>query len=249
MGLDHALDRQWPGVKVLDLFPRALKAWSMAGDVLRQRPSRPLLTLGRVDLVRVQVGYRTRPEGPVSQHFLIDLPVSEADNAHDPVDESRILDALEPVLYAGAAAPRHYSLHVHRWHTSWGASPGALEVGLLVTTGSRTAAVSDVWQDGVVRAFRALLSMAGQSDATPMTRDAAIMRAQHSAATAYALNPESLSLSAEEHHAAENSWTVGLRTATADEYDVVVGLVDGYAKSVRVRHGERTEVFDSVGSE
>lgn len=223
----------------------------MAGDVLRQRSSRPLLTLGRVDLVRIQVGYRTRPEGPVSQHFLIDLPVSETDSAlaHDPVDESRVLSVLEPVLYAGTAAPRHYSLHVHRWHTSWGASPGALEVGLLVTTGSRTAAVSDVWQDGVVRAFRDLLSMAGPADMTPTTRDAAIVRARNSAATAYALNPESLSLSAEEHHPAESSWTVGLRTATADEYDVVVGLVDGYAKSVRVRHGERTEVFDSVGSE
>ncbi len=29
----------------------------------------------------------------------------------------------------------------------------------------------------------------------------------------------------------------------------MVGLVDGYAGSVRVRHDVRTEVFDSVGSE
>jgi hypothetical protein len=42
---------------------------------------------------------------------------------------------------------------------------------------------------------------------------------------------------------------VGLRSTAGDEYDVVVGLVDGYAGSVRVRHEERIEVFDSVGSE
>ena len=40
-----------------------------------------------------------------------------------------------------------------------------------------------------------------------------------------------------------------LRTTSGDGYDVVVGLVDGYAGSVRVRHEGRIEVFDSVGSE
>ena len=66
---------------------------------------------------------------------------------------------------------------------------------------------------------------------------------------AYGLDPDTLTLSAEEHHRAANSWTVGLRTTMGDEYDVVVGLVDGYAGSVRIRHGRRTEIFDSVGSE
>ena len=68
-------------------------------------------------------------------------------------------------------------------------------------------------------------------------------------ATAFGLDPDTLTLSAEEHHRAANSWTVGLRTTTGDEYDVVVGFVDGYAGSVRIRHGRRTEIFDSVGSE
>jgi hypothetical protein len=63
------------------------------------------------------------------------------------------------------------------------------------------------------------------------------------------LDPDELSLNAEEHHPSENSWAVGLRTPAGDEYDVVVGLVDGYAGSVRVRHGERIEVSDSVGFE
>ena len=110
--------------------------------------SRPLLTLGRVDLVRVQVGYRSSPDDPAYQQFLLDLTVPETDSApgQDAFDERRALAALEPVLHAGSAAPRHYSLHQHRWHTSWGASPGALELGLLVTTGPRTtAAVSEAF--------------------------------------------------------------------------------------------------------
>jgi hypothetical protein len=223
----------------------------MAGDELDERSSRPLLTLGKVHLVKVQVGYRARPDGPVCQHFLIDLLVPEADSGRDEdaFGESRILAALEPVLYAGVDAPRHYSVHAHRWHTSWGPGPGALEIGILVTAGTRKAAGSDVWDDGVTRAFRDLLQMAGRPEPTPIPRDAAILRARRSAATAYALDPDALSLSAEEHHRAENSWTVGLRTTAGDEYDVVVGLVDGYARSVRVRHVERNEVFDSVGSE
>ncbi len=223
----------------------------MASDALDARSSRPLLTLGPVELLRVQVGYRARPDGRVHQQFLIDLPAPEADRDRDEdaFEESRVLATLEAVLHAGTDAPRHYSLHAHRWHTSWGPSPGALEIGILVTTGSETTAVSESWRDSVTRAFHDLLEVAGRPDPTPTTRDAAILRARRSAATAYALNPDALSLSAEEHHPAENSWTVGLRTTDGDEYDVVVGLVDGYAKSVWVRHEERIEVFDSVGSE
>ena len=83
--------------------------------------SRPLLTFGRVDLVRIQVGYRASPEDQIYQQFLLDLSFPEADKARDQdaFDERLALGALESVLYAGADAPRHYSLHQHRWHTSW----------------------------------------------------------------------------------------------------------------------------------
>ena len=203
---------------------------------------RPLLTLGRVQRLRVQVGYRARPDGPAYQQFLLDLPVPGA-------DEARVLAALEPVLYIGSAAPRHYSLHQHRWHTSWGMCPGVLELGLLVTTGTRTTATSDAALESVTRAFHDLLAMAGPSEQAPTSRDAAIQRARTAAATAYGLDPDTLSLSAEQHHPAANSWTVGLRSTAGDEYDVQVGVVDGYPGSVRVSHDVRTEVSDSVGSE
>ena len=92
-------------------------------DQAVDRPSRhALITLGPVNLVRVQVGYRARPDGPTYQHFLLDFPVPEPDGPGDRVafDEGRVLATLEPVLYAGAPTARHYSIHQHRWHTSWG---------------------------------------------------------------------------------------------------------------------------------
>ena len=219
----------------------------MTSDAVDERSSRPLLTLGRVLRLRVQVGYRAQPDGPAYEQFLLDLPVEEAGDST--LDEARILAALEPVLYVGSAAPRHYSLHQHRWHTSWGVSPGVLELGLLVTTGTRTAAAAEAALDGVTAAFRDLLVLAGRPEPTPTSRDAAVQWARRSAATAFGLDPEALSLSAEEHHPAANSWTVGLRSGTGDEYDVQVGVADGYAGSVRVRHDVRVEVSDSVGTE
>ena len=39
--------------------------------------SRSLLTLGRVDSVRVQVGYRASPDDRVDRHYLLDLSLPE----------------------------------------------------------------------------------------------------------------------------------------------------------------------------
>jgi hypothetical protein len=221
----------------------------MTSSAAQKDSSRPLLTLGRVERLRVQVGYRASPEDPAYEQFLLDVAVPETDGADDrsAVDEPRILAALEPVLYTGADAPRHYSLHQHRWHTSWGPSPAAMEIGLLVTTGSRTADVSEAACDSVSRAFRDLMELVGPPEPAPTSREAAILRARRSAATAYALDADALTVSTEMHHPAANSWTVGLRTTTRESYDVVVGLVEGYAGSVRVRHQERIEASDSVG--
>lgn len=213
--------------------------------------SHSLLTLGRVDSVRVQVGYRASPDEQVDRHYLLDLsvPGSDGGGGEGVLDERGILSALEPVLYAGADARRHYSLHQHRWHTSWGASPGALEIGLLVTIGPRTTAGSEASFDGVTRAFRDVMEVVGQPERTPTSRELAVQRARREAATAYAVDPDALSLRAEEHHPADNSWTLTLRSTAGDEYDVVVGFVEGYAGSVSVRHAHRIEASDSIGPE
>lgn len=224
----------------------------MALDPAGERASRPLLTLGRVDLLRVQVGYRPWPEGPPEQQFLLDLPVPDTGpdtDDGDPLDETAVLAALEPALHDGSHTARHYSLHTHRWHSSWGASPGTLEVGLLVTAGTREAATSEDWRHGVTAAFADLLRSTRETTSTTTGRDAALARARSSVATAFSVNPDTLSLSAEEHHPGDNAWSVGLRTTTGHEYDVLVGLVDGYERSVWLRHRRRLEVSDSVGSE
>lgn len=213
--------------------------------------SRSLLTLGRVDSVRVQIGFRANPDERVDRQYLLDLSVPELDGGRgeDVLDDQVILAALEPVLYAGAGARRHYSLHQHRWHTSWGVSPGALEIGLLVNTGPRTTAISEASYDGVARAFRDLMEVTGRPEWTPISRESAVQRARHAVATAYALEPDALSLRAEEHHAADNSWELTLRSTAGDEYDVVVGFVEGYTGSVSVRHAHRIEASDSIGPE
>jgi hypothetical protein len=109
-------------------------------------------------------------------------------------------------------------------------------------------AVAEAAHDSATRAFRDLLALAGPPEAAPTAREAAILQARRSTATAFAVAPEALTVSTEMHHPARNAWTVGLRTAAGENFDVVVGLVDGYAGSVRVRQQERVEAFDSVGT-
>src|SRR5919112_5178284 len=145
-----------PGV--LDPRPLSPNAEGMVSDAVDELRSRRLLTLGRVDRLLVQVGYRATPDGPAHEQFLLDLAVPEGPGA-EPValTEADILATLDPVLLVGSEAPRHYSLHQHRWHTSWGASPGALELGLLVTTEARTTMLSAAALDRVTVAFRDVL--------------------------------------------------------------------------------------------
>lgn len=202
-----------------------------------------LLTLGRVDRIRLQVGFRGRPTGPAYEQFLLDLAVPET--AHG-IDEARILELLEPVLAAGTDVPRHYSLHQHRWHTSWGASPNSLELGLLVTCGP--GARSDGIGPAVASAFEQLLAATDAGPGGSISRDEALLQARRGAAAAYGLEADTLTVAVEQHHPDANAWTVGLR-GRAGEYDVLVGVVDGYAGALRVRSEPRVEVHDSVGSE
>jgi hypothetical protein len=124
-----------------------------------------LLTLGRVDRLRIQVGYRADPDVPARLQFLLDLPVPEAER--ELLDEAAVLVALEPVLRVGGGPPGHYSLHQHRWHTTWGPSPGTLDLGLLVTTDVGTPDASAAADTVVADAFRALMRLVGTPDPSP----------------------------------------------------------------------------------
>lgn len=215
----------------------------MASSATDDRVPPPLLNLGRVDRLRVQVGFRRRPTGTPYEQFLLDSPIPDDVGAR--VDEAEVLAALERILHAGDGARPHYSVHQHRWHTSWGASPGALEIGLTLTLPS----VDPERVEAVSSAFRELLAVAEEAPGPPTSRDQAIVRARTSTQAAYAVDAESLTLSTEEHHSAENSWSLELHAPGGEEFEVVVGFVDGYVGSVRAARRAAAEVVDSIGSE
>jgi len=220
----------------------------MASAEVRPSPPDPLLRLGPVRRLRVQVGYRVHPDEAAEDQFLLDLPLPEVDGrVADAFDEQRIFAALDPVVRVGGEASRHYSLHVHRWHTTWGPTAGAFEIGVTVTTGPRTAAGASY--DAVVEAFGTLMAMTDPLPDEALSRDAAATRAPGSVAAAYGVDAETLVLTSEEHHRDRGAWGFGLRTPTLDRYAVLVGLIDGYAGSVRVQHAPAAEARDSVGTD
>lgn len=184
------------------------------------------------------------PTAPAYEQFLLDLALDE-DGPQ--IGEAAIMSALEPILYAGDGPPRHYSLHQHRWSTSWGLSPGALELGLLITTTRRSRSDEDA--NTVAEAFRELLGLADVAATDRVTRDMAVVRARRATGTAYGIDGDALRLAFETHDVGADSWRIGLSNTESGEYDVVVGFVDGCAAAIRVRHDAEVEVVDSVGSD
>lgn len=209
----------------------------------------PGLRLGTVDRVRVRVGYRRSADAPVSDVFLLDLPGGRAVGAFD---EAPYLRALEPVLEVGGglggrAAPA-YSVHVDRGGTSTGA--GDVEIRVEVTTGDTSAPLAPEAVVAAAGAFTRTLAAGGDPDSVELHHDDAIEQARDLAGEAFPeLRSGALTVSEEEHRAAEGRWTVGFRTGDRDRYVVVVGFVDGYTGSAHVHHEPRSEVLDSVGSE
>jgi hypothetical protein len=209
-----------------------------------------MLRLGRVDRVRIQVGYREAPESAAHDAFLLDLPVAEGDDPRvEPFDTQVYLAALEPVLYVGSEVPRHYSLHQHQWHTSWAPASGAVDLGLTVTTGDPARATTEAATTAVTEAFRSLLGLAGVETTEPLKRQGALVKGRRGVASAYGLDEDSLSLVSEEFHAETGTWRCSFRTRYFQRYAVTVGFVDRYPGSVRVRREGRDEVTDSVGTE
>jgi len=211
------------------------------------RPSGHELQLGRIDQVRVRVGYGRTPDGPAYEVFLLDLPEAGTGGTFD---EMPYLEALEPILYALADRPLDYSVHVDRSRTSRGSAAGDVEIRVSLTTGSTSIALGATALDAVANAFRTVLKLAGPPKPLVLGRDEAIARAMARVEEAFPeVHSDVLSVSDEEHRAAQGSWSVGVRTRDLDRYLVVVGFLDGYAGSAHVRHEPRSEVLDAIGSE
>jgi hypothetical protein len=204
------------------------------------------LNLGSVDQMRVRVDYGRMLDGPSHDVFLLDMQVA----ATEAFDEMPYLEALEPILYAGAETPLVYSVNVNRHHTSWGSALGEAEIRLNLTTGRMSAMLAPTALDAVTLAFRRVREHAGGPVRPKLRHDDAIALARVRVEEAYPeVHSDALSVSDEEHRAAHDSWSIGLRTKDLDRYVVVIGFLDGYAGSAHVRHQPRSEVLDSVGSE
>jgi hypothetical protein len=118
------------------------------------------LGFGGVCRLRVQIGYQLKTDGSAYQRCLLDLRVHDEDE--EAFEGARVLATLKPILYAGADAPRPYSLHQHRWHTSWGMSRNEPEIDLLVITGTASSDALMAADDAGTRAFRNLMELTGQ---------------------------------------------------------------------------------------
>jgi hypothetical protein len=81
-----------------------------------------------------------------------------------------------------------------------------------------------------------------------LRRDDAVKAAAAVVAHAFPeVDPRVLSLTDEEHHAAEGRWTVGLSVPGSMRFQVEVGLVPGVPGSAHVHRLPVGEVVDSVG--
>jgi hypothetical protein len=216
-------------------------------EELTEEPGvRPLLDLGDVDLVRVRVGYGHLPDGPEHDVFLLEL--GGAGGAPG-FDEGPVLEALQPVVGAGGAPARPFSLQVSRHHNSWRPGKSDLEVRVSLATGRNAPRLSADAVAEVADAFRAVRSLVGSAAAEPLPRDDAIARAFLLVGRFYPeVHSDVLSLSDEQHVAPHGAWSIGLRTRHLDRYVVELGFVDGDPACAHLRHERRSEVMDSVGT-
>jgi hypothetical protein len=211
------------------------------------RSVRHELHLGKVDQVRVRVAYSRMLDGPAYDVFLLDIPGVGAEGAFD---EMPYLETLEPILYADERAPRDYSVHVNRNHTSWGAAAGDVEIRVNLMGGRMSTTLTAAALDAVTDAFRTVLGRGSAPESVELLEDEAVASACARVEEAYPeVHSDVLSVSEVEHRAAERAWSVGLRTHDLDRYLVLLGFLDGYAGSAHIRHEPRSEVLDSVGWE
>jgi hypothetical protein len=99
----------------------------------------------------------------------------------------------------------------------------------------------------VQRAF-ATLARTSRAAEGALSRGDAISGARAAVAHAFpGVDPEDLSLTDEEHHAAEGRWSVGLARPGVTRYQVQVGFVPDVPASAHVHRMPLGEVVDSVG--
>jgi hypothetical protein len=210
--------------------------------------------LGRVSRLRVTVAVARSLDQLPHEVYLLDLTLPEDSGPGGArFDEVPWLEDLEPVLAAGGALPE-WVVDVTRTHRSDGdgGGGGQARVAVLLARGSDPAAP---WPEPdlaapVRAAFTRMAARAGSQDPVAAVRHEAALAAATAAVAELFGDVDSglLSLTDEEHHAAEGSWSLGLALPGVARFRVQVGLVPTSPASVQVRRMPVAEVVDSVGT-
>jgi hypothetical protein len=212
------------------------------------------LRTGRVDGLRVVVACaRTLDDTPHDVYLLDLVPTTEA-VSDSRFDEGPYLECLEPVLgpsdgdgATDGATP--WVVEVSRTHRSDRDGLGEARLSVLLAVGERP-------PDGgpardltplMAQAFSRMVGRFAPDSPVPDRADA-LSAATAAVVHAYAdVDPRSLSLTDEEHHADEGCWTVGLAVVGATRFRVQLGLAPGLPASTHVHRVPLAEVVDSVG--
>ncbi|QGN57472.1 hypothetical protein [Nostocoides sp. HKS02] len=211
------------------------------------------LRLGRVGGLRVTVAVTRSLDQSPHDVYLIDLDLALPDDGGPGgarFDEVPWLADLEPVLAASDALPE-WVVDVTRSHRSDGGG-GRAQIAVLLARGSDPAAP---WPEpdltGPVRAaFTRMVAHAAPSAPVVALPHGAALAAARAAVAELFRDVDSglLSLTDEEHHAAEGSWSLGWALPGVARFRVQVGLVRASPTSVHVRRMPVAEVVDSVGT-
>ncbi len=207
------------------------------------------LRQGRVAGLRITVACARSLEEMPSDVYLLELgPTDERALGEGRFDEVPYLEHLEPVLEA-AGGPSAWVVDVTRTHRSEHEGVGRAHLSVLLGTGRASLATGRApdLTPLVQEAFARIIHPPVPSAVEP-TRDEALALATAAVTHAFlGVAPEALSLTDEEHHAAERQWSVGLAMPGVARFQVQLGFVPGAPSSAHVRRMPVSEVVDSVG--
>lgn len=207
------------------------------------------LRKGLVDGLRVIVASARSLDDVPHDVYLVDLAPAVASGSDGRFDEVPYLECLEPVLELAGGAPS-WVVNVARTHRGDRAGVGQAHLSVLIAVGTPLAAGGSV--PDLTPVMRTALSrMVGQFALKPpvaLDRTDALDAAVAAVVHAYPdVDPETLSLTDEEHHAEAGQWSFGLSAPGATRFRVLLGLVPGLPGSAHVHRMPLGEVVDSVG--
>ncbi len=216
------------------------------------------LRQGRVDGLRVTVACaRSLDEMPYDVYLLDLVTPSQTVAGGGRFDEVPYLECLEPVLDA-AGGPPSWVVEVTRTHRSDHDGVGQAQLSVLLAVGKAPSAPGpEPDLTAVVRSAFTQMAHSPAARAAQGAREAAGGLSHSQALTAAmaaiahsfpGIDPKALSLTDEEHHAAEGRWSLGLALPEVARFQVQLGLVPGALASAHVRRMPVGEVVDSVGT-